>query len=164
MLSSRQTHAQCAPAVTRHSVIAAVGGGARATSLKQIIHLSPIKTRVSALIARTAVLYRFFSLPRPHTNTPTTAWPSFQMRVRLSLSPPFHFSSAFFFKYIYFSTVSLMVRLRAFFAASCFAASPAAAPLLLLGVSAMPEQQQLSLHVNSFGAARQLRKIPQNFP
>lgn len=85
----------------------------------------------------------------------------FLMRVLLSLSPPFRFSTAFLC--ISPPQTACHGSTEDIFSSECSVASSAAAPLLLLlGVSAMPEQQQqlqqqlqLSSHVSSFGAARQ---------
>lgn len=53
-LLSLRTHARCCTAVTRHSVIGAVEGGARATSVKQINAWRRITKRLRRLIATTA--------------------------------------------------------------------------------------------------------------
>lgn len=77
-LPSLRTHARWRTAVTRHSVIGAVEGGARATSVKQINARRQITKRVSRLIA-TAAASSFISPPqistRERRNSPRTVCP-----------------------------------------------------------------------------------------
>lgn len=92
-MPSLRTHARCRAAVTRHSVIGAVEGGARATSVKEINACRQITKRVSRLIATTAAssfITRKYQLGSAEIHP---GLPILLMRVGLSHkhSPPFPF-------------------------------------------------------------------------